>query len=89
MNKNYFFTAIFVSSIIYSQVVYAHGTGGPGKSYTFDKDNKQVDREAEKKAAEKKHDEDTWADFMKAANAPKNKDSSKNSHHHTDDYSVK
>jgi hypothetical protein len=82
MNKNYFLTAIMLSSIACSQVAYAHGTGGPGKSYTFDKDNNQVDREAEKKAAEKKHDEDTWADFMKSANTPNNEDSSEEDHAH-------
>jgi hypothetical protein len=48
----------------------AHGGGGGG-SYDLDKQGSSVDRAAEKKAAEKKQDQDTWDSFMNDINAQK------------------
>ena len=66
------------------QHAFAHGSGGNGSSYDFDKKDLSAERNAEKKAAEKKQDEDSWADFMKAVNDSSNEGKSDKSHNHAE-----
>ena len=79
---------LFILSIATYQYSFAHGGGSGGSSYDFDKKDLSAERDAEKKAAEKKQDEDTWADFMKAVNTPSNENHSEKSHDHGDSAST-
>ena len=82
MNKKRLQLFLFVLSMLTYQHSFAHGGGGGGSSYTFDKKDLAAERHAEKKATEKKQDEDDWANFMKAVNTSESKDKSEKSHHH-------
>jgi len=76
---------LFILNIATYQYSFAHGGGGSGgSSYDFDKKDLSAERDAEKKAAEKKQDEDTWADFMKAVNTPSSENHSEKNHNHGD-----
>lgn len=70
---------IFILNPLFYQPSFAHGGGD--SSYTFDKKDLAAERAAEKKAVEKKHDQDDWAKFMEAVNTPK-KQSPKAVHDH-------
>ncbi len=74
---------ILISSMATSQYLFAHGVGGSGSSYEFDKKDLTADREVKSKALEKKQDQDTWADFMNVVNKPdKDKESEHSQDHH-------
>ena len=79
MNKKRLKLFLFVLCMATYQHAFAHGSGGNGSSYNFDKNDL---------SAEKKQDEDTWADFMKAVNTPSNEDHSEKSHDHGDSAST-
>jgi len=93
MHKKQLQLLIFVLSMATYQHSFAHGGGaGGGSSYDFDKKDlsaeRRAGRDAEKKAAEKKQDEDTWADFMKAVNTPSSENRSEKIHDHGDSTST-
>lgn len=73
---------LFLSLTSY-QLSFAHGVGS-SSSYQFDKKDLAAEHEAEKKIAEEKKDQDTWADFMKVVNKSKKEKSVEKSHDHDD-----
>jgi len=84
MNKKQLKLFLFSLSMVTYQSSFAHDGGGSGSSYNFDKRDLSAESNAEKKAVEKKQDEDTWDDFMKAVNAPSNEGKSEKKHNHAE-----
>ncbi len=81
MNKVYLSALLVFSAVFFSQSSYAHGAGGGDRSYTFEKDDHRINREAEKKSLEKKQDKESWDDFMNAVHEQEeNVDTKKDNH---------
>ncbi|PCJ85446.1 MAG: hypothetical protein COA54_11365 [Thiotrichaceae bacterium] len=87
MNKKTLNALLFVVMLTGSHQVFAHASGGGGSSYDLDEQDHAAERAAEKQVAEKNSDEDDWADFMKAVDAPKQKqgEHASDDHGHHDD----
>jgi hypothetical protein len=89
MHKKLLQLSLIVLSLAPYQSTLAHGSGGGDKSFVFDKNNRAVDREAIKKAAEKKNEQDDWAEFMNEVNKPEEEQGHEKSHDHNAEASDK
>ncbi len=64
--------SLIIAGLTAAGNAFSHGGASGGATYKFDQDDGSRDRAiAERKAAEKKKEQDDWADFMKAVNKPK------------------